>query len=438
MTARAGVLITFGAAALAFSSLAPVSARQNPASPPATSTPPPLVIQVRLDLIQIDASVTDKSGRPVTDLRAEDFTLEVDGQEQPIANAAHFGQSPPAAAEEGASASRAQGTPWAEAIVVFVIDDLNMSYKSMYDSRRALARFAEEMGPSRPLMALRRTSDEDLKFSLYRSADRFASAVRDLEYNIRSSKGIFPETPMSAPAFMGKPVDRTARNQAPPSDPTSGHTPAQEAQNLQQRAFSLVTTINSLRGFPGRKAVVLVSEGFWVDNQTRERFGDGLPLSSVFDDTDVSGAVRMLTEVANRASVVLYPVDPRGLMDGGPSVTDNVTALQANDLTRSRWDSRIGSQASLQYLAEDTGGLANATRNDLQGGFADVLRDQSTYYLIGFEPPQKTFVKSSGRPKFHKIKLSVNRSDVRVRTRAGFYGVTDEEVMRRAPLAAAP
>jgi VWFA-related protein len=428
MRARTGGLFISGAAVFALASSIAVSAQERPAAPP-------LVIKVGVDLIQIDASVTDKSGRPVTDLRAEDFTLEVDGQKQPIANAAHFGRSLPGAEQE-ASASPSEGNPYAESIVVFVIDDLNMSYKSMYDAKRSLARFAEEMGPSRPLMALRRTSDEDMKFSLYRSADRLASAVDDLKYNIRSSKGIFPESAVTAPVFMGRPGDRTTRGQAAVPVSMSGRTPAQEAQNLEQRAFSLVSTINTLRAFPGRKAVVLVSEGFWVDNQTRDRFGAGLPVSSVFDDTDVGGAVRLVTEVANRASVVLYPVDPRGLLDNTPSVVDNVTALQADNVSRSRWESRTGSQASLQYLADDTGGLADATRNDLQGGFADVLRDQTSYYLVGFEPPQKTFVKSSGRPRFHKIALSVNRAGVRVRTRAGFYGVTDEEVRKRAPLTA--
>ena len=436
MAARAGGLVVLSTAALALASSVTVSAQQSPA--PAAPASPSLVVQVGLDLIRIDASVTDKSGRPVTDLRAEDFILEVDGRRQKVANAAYVGPSLPGAGG-GTSSSPADGNPYAESIVVFVVDDLNMSYKSMYDAKRSLARFAEELGPSRPLMALRRTSDESPKFSIYRSADRLASAVNDLKYNNRSSKGIFSETTSTAPVFMGRPVDRTTQTRTSATTaPTSGLTPAQETQNLRQRAFSLVSTINTLRAFPGRKAVVLVSEGFWVDNETRERFGHDLPVSSLFEDTDISGAVRMVTEVANRASVVLYPVDPRGMLDGSPGVADNVTALQASDVTRSRWESRTGSQASLQYLAEDTGGLANATRNELQGGFADVLRDQTAYYLIGFEPPEKTFVKSSGRPKFHKIRLSVNREDVRVRTRAGFYGVTDQEVMKRAPLSSTP
>ena len=207
---------------------------------------------------------------------------------------------------------------------------------------------------------------------------------------------------------------------------------------MEQRAFSLISTLNSLRGVPGRKALVFVSEGFYIDNQVNDRINHGFSFGTLFDDTDLTAALRMITEMANRASVVLYTVDPRGLIVDFPGVGDNVSARQATAVTTSRWDERVGSQASLQYLADDTGGLAVANRNDLQGGFGDVLRDQASYYLIGFAPPAKAFAKKSGRPKFHKIKLSVNRKDVRVRTRAGFYGVTDEEVIKRAPLLATP
>ena len=91
-------------------------------------------------------------------------------------------------------------------------------------------------------------------------------------------------------------------------------------------------------------------------------------------------------------------------------------------------------QHTLRRLAEDTGGMSVFNRNDLKGGLRDVVEDQRSYYLIGFEPPESAFEKSSGKPRFHRIKLTANRKDVRIRTRAGFYGVTDEEVLRRAPL----
>ena len=432
MTPRTGGLVLVSAVAVALTSSFTVSAQQATGS---TSQPSPLVIQVGLDLIQIDASVTDKSGRPVTGLRPEDFTLTVDGKVQPITNTAYFGPT---------SASSIRVVPTGESIaeesnsdctVVFIIDDLNMSFGSMYAARQALSRFAEEMGPARPLVALRLSSDETDRYSLYRSADRFATSVRGLRYNIRSNKGI-----SSTSAATGEPYPQSAAMNRGESlmDPASSLTPTEQARNLDQRAFSLVSTINTLRGVPGRKAVVFVSEGFWVDNRLTNQMDMGFPFSSLFEDTNIAATLRMITEVSNRASVVLYTVDPRGLTVDFPGVADRVTAEQAALLTASRRNERMGSQASLQYLADDTGGLAIANRNDLKGGFGDVLKDQGAYYLVGFEPPDNTFVRNSGRPKFHKIKLSVNRKDLRVRTRAGYYGVTDEEVTRRAPLLATP
>ena len=411
MTARAGGLVLVGTATVALASSMAVSAQQGQA--PGSSTAPALVIQVGVDLIQMDAVITDKAGRHVTDLRPEDFTLEVDGEKQRVANAAYFGPSSASATE-----APTDGAVDSDHTVAFIIDDLNLSFQSMVTTRRALAIFAREMGPSRPLVALRLASDETESFSLFRSADRLASAASELQYNIRSSKPMSPLRSGTAQVSMA-----TTLNRAPlAAQAVSSLTPAEERRNMEQRAFSLISTLNSLRGIPGRKAVVFVSEGFYIDNQVNDRINHGFAFGTLFDDTHLTASLRLITEVANRASVVLYTVDPRGLIVDFRGVGNSVSARQAT--------------ASLQYLADDTGGLAVANRNDLQGGFGDVLRDQASYYLIGFEPPAKTFAKKSGRPKFHKIKISVNRKDVRVRTRAGYYGVTDEEVKQRAPLTA--
>lgn len=51
--------------------------------------------------------------------------------------------------------------------------------------------------------------------------------------------------------------------------------------------------------------------------------------------------------------------------------------------------------------------------------------------MVGFKPPQSTFAKASGKASFHHLKLVVNRPDAVVRTRSGFFGVTDREVETR-------
>ena len=45
-------------------------------------TADPKIFRVDVNLVQVDAVVTDKEGRPVTDLSAEDFVILQDGREQ--------------------------------------------------------------------------------------------------------------------------------------------------------------------------------------------------------------------------------------------------------------------------------------------------------------------------------------------------------------------
>ena len=391
--AQTFVPVMLGAALAAW---APSSVLAKPQ--PTTATPSaPMVIKVGVDLIQIDAAVTDKAGQPVSGLRPEDFTLEVDGRKVKISNAEF------------------SGPPSAGVALVFLVDDLNISRKNMDTVKQALGQFATESDGSRARVALRTTGDVAAGLPSFETPDRFAVAASGLRYNIRSSKGLAAARPDLAFGGSGAGVPR---NQAL-RPPASSNTPAEDLQNLQQRVFSLVATIDMLRSFPGRKAVVFVSEGFEVAYRAHEQAGSATAFNALFDDTNTRAALRMIAEVASRASVVLYTVDPKEIAVGAmPDQRPN----------------RIEDQLGLQQLADDTGGLANAYRYEMKGGFADVLKDQGSYYLVGFEPPEGAFEKVSGRPRFHKVKLSANVKGLRVRTRAGFYGVTDGEVINRAPL----
>ena len=63
----------------------------SPAVPPVPSAagPPPFVVRISIDLVQVDAVVTDKKGRLVTDLRLEDFEIVEDGRKQPLTNVSY-------------------------------------------------------------------------------------------------------------------------------------------------------------------------------------------------------------------------------------------------------------------------------------------------------------------------------------------------------------
>jgi hypothetical protein len=82
-----------------------------------------------------------------------------------------------------------------------------------------------------------------------------------------------------------------------------------------------------------------------------------------------------------------------------------------------------------ELLAKKTGGFQVRNSNGFQ--LDRILEDQRGYYLLGYRPTEETFNR-----QFHQIKVRVKSSGLTVRTRSGFFGVTEEEA-RRAQLSTA-
>jgi hypothetical protein len=74
-------------------------------------------------------------------------------------------------------------------------------------------------------------------------------------------------------------------------------------------------------------------------------------------------------------------------------------------------------------MTRQTGGFLVHNSNDF--GIDRVMDDQRGYYLIGFRPSEQTFNR-----RFHQIKARVKQKGLKLRTRAGFFGVTEDEARR--------
>jgi len=135
---------------------------------------------------------------------------------------------------------------------------------------------------------------------------------------------------------------------------------------------------------------------------------------------------------AVKANVSIYSLDVRGLQafpPGGEAQSASLHGQSAysgaavlNDL-----NGNAGSQETLATLSSDTGGKAFFDSNDFGGVFSQVQKDSSAYYVLGF---------TSNNPlkdgKFRRLKVQVNRADLKLDFRSGYYAGRDFEHLNRA------
>ena len=400
-----------------------VAASQAP-SPPLAQVPR---FRVAVDVVSIDAVVTDRSGDVVRDLTAADFEVLQDGKPQTV----RFAQFVPVmtagvsttAKAVGSSAIPAPSTsPIArehvQRTIVVVVDDLGLSVEGMNNVRQALRGFVDTSLLPTDLVAIVRTGESrGMLQSLTNDREMLHAAIDALRYNNQSRKGVSPTGDVVQVGLLAPQVDEVSALQRSVS--TAG----------SLAALNLV--VQGARDVPGRKTVIFASEGFQLTIGT-----DAKNIPDV--DPRVRNSVDHVIDQATRSGVVIYAIDGQGLQTGGLRASDDIHSIDTSrnadamgEVLRrfgaDRLHSTRDSQESLAYLAEQTGGFAVVNTNDLAKGLGRISGDVRDYYVIGYEPDRATFAAKDQPPRLHTIAVHVKRAGARVRTRKAFIGVSDPE-----------
>ena len=285
-----------------------------------------------------------------------------------------------------------------------VVDDLGLSVESMAHVRDALNNFVDAQMQPGDLVAILRTSAGMGAFQQFTNDKRLLHAAIDrIKFNMLSRTGVFTIAPYVPPP------------DAPPGFKllTPDRTPDHQSDLFRIGTLGAISyIIDGLRELPGRKSVVLFSENMDVTT---------LPGNA----SEATKHIRDLIDAANRASVVIDTIDPRGLMPAFVSSADDVKAGHVAPLQQLRATQRFDSQTGLGVLAEETGGLFIKNDNLVDNAMQLVLDDSNGYYLIAYRPNSATFDPETGAAKFHKTVLRVKTPGLHVRTRSGFLGVSD-------------
>jgi VWFA-related protein len=384
-----------------------------------------LVIRVNVELVQVDATVTNSKDEPVTDLKAEDFVILQDGKPQEITNFSFV------RTREAARADSVLKKPTPKPnneppppppplkrekvrrTIALVVDDFGLSYESMTPVRHAIQKWIEEEMQPNDLVALVMTGGGEGALQQFTNDKRLLyAAVNRIQYNVASRVGTTSLSGISTSSSS------SSGDFAPPN-------PRQE-RDLIYTTFTLQSVqdvVNGLKNLPGRKDLILFSESLKI------MYEDG-PGVSQGRDLRMKELLRKTIDSANKWAIVIHSIDPRGVI--GFVSAEQSSAADFGQLSSQLTSSRDG----MAQMAEETGGLVMMNRNNIDKALEKVVDDGDGYYLIGYQPDETTISEmKTGNGKYHTIQVRVKRSGLRVRTRSRFFstplGISPPDIMSR-------
>ncbi len=356
-----------------------------------------------VDLVLLDVSVLDRQRMPVHGLTAEDFTVLEDGRPQRIQTFSEV-ELPDAVTTTERQA------PWVRnvapdvqkntdfkdgRVLVIAMDDATpMPAAAVALGRRMAGQAIDQLGPSDVacvVFALDKKSGQEFtrdRARLHAAVNRFNGAI---------PLGSYSAFDVSALTLYLASVN-TVRDIS------------EYLVDLPQR----------------RKALLWVSVGVPIDWEAAqpalislESPGNASTPAAIMSVVRAAGE---LLGAAQRANVSVYGLDPRGLEAPAPYY-DALSGTTTFDVNPGRLNRDF-----LHGISVGTGGFAVTDTNNPLPGIRQVLRENASYYLLGYAT---TNPRTDGR--FRKIEVKVNRDDVAVRARQGYF---EPRPAKAAPAAA--
>jgi VWFA-related protein len=385
-------------------------------------------------MVVVDVIATDRSGNPVTDLKPGDFTVLEDGSPQQVrsfnfqhpAEVAASAVSAPLPAPRlpehvftNVPAYRAAGP-----LNVILVDALNSTLLNQMNVREEMFKLLLKLPPGRPVAIYA------LGAKLQMLQD-FTSDPKILRDALKSYKDHAPQqlkNPVGDPisqAFILTTLPSASSLRAYLSytqDAASFGADDQVAVTLK----ALQAIAQSLSAYPGRKNLIWLSASFPLALNV----GGTIKLRGQASERNYEPQLARMADSLMSAQVAVYPVDARGMatlsfleasgagrhpLGGGYSDGSGVGIEPvAADLS----DELLAAHATMNTLAERTGGKAFYNNNDLDKAVLAGMDDGATYYTLGYYPTSRQW---DGR--FRKIQIKAARAGVKLRYRIGYFAI---------------
>ena len=364
-----------------------------------------------VEIVEVQAVVTDAQGNAVTGLTQNDFEVVEGGKPQtiaafstveiPIEREERVLYSPTAIEPDVLSNNGSEGR-----IYLIAFDDIDPT--QALRARRFLRTFIERYVSANDIVAIgyftvgARESQEftSNKRVLLRQIDKFTGSIPG------ESSGSTALANAQAAAAGGDAEQAPTLAQTQTSLSSLNGLDAEARFKLRSRMKSFRDIVEFLAKVPGqRKSLLYISTGIGdavsavIDYQ-----GGVMPIE--LEDAHV--AIR----AAATGNVAIYPIDPRGLQaDGG----GEFTSFEETQSASTPAATRLAEISNARMLAETTGGFAFINQNNFDTALTRLVRENSSYYVLGY---YSTDDRRNGR--FRRLQVRVKRPGLQVRARTGY------------------
>ena len=365
----------------------------------AQDQPTNFTLRVNTQLVVQTVTITDKDGKPVEGLVADDFVLTEDNVLQTI-SVFEFEKfddtiSPrPSPRIPALAVERGPVQPPATRITPVPPGD------SRYQDRRLLALYFDmpQLGDAerfRALAAAQTFIDKQMTAADLIAIMTFSDGAVRVRRDFTDDRAALQETIYSL--LNGEDMNDTSGDFGQNSGEFSIFTTDRQLAALQ-------TTVNMLGVLKEKKSLI--------------DFTSGMNLNGV----DNQAQLRATLNAARRANVAFFPVDARGLvaltpMGDASRPSPGGIGMYTGAMALATMRNFQRSQDALYTLAADTGGKALLDYNDLSIGIVNAQRATSSYYILGYYPTN-----TARDGKLRRVKISVkNRSNLEISYREVYY-----------------
>jgi VWFA-related protein len=383
------------------------SAAQQPKTP---------TFGVGTKVVLVDLVVTDGKDNVVTGLSAADFIIKEDGKVRPIVSFAAFSNETTNAAGpqdvvvEPFPSATPEPRKIPNAIAVLFVDDGQLSPVQAMRMRPALKKLVDSLAERNGALALVAPwANISLANEVEGNRALFGAAIDKIKGRRFEERGTEPMADAEALAIERGDQSMLQRlslrfvalnpgldpDQATAMVRSRAMEVARDARNRRKDAFGvLLKSLDWLIKQPGRHSVVMVSGGFAADYEDDEQ--------------------REVVTRSHDAKAPIHFLDARGLQ--GMGMFQGVEYGPAMDREAGETPFAFAEAAEgSTSLALDTGGLVVRNTNNFEKGLERLFDTMSTYYVLGYDPPEHA------KPGFRKIKVEIKRKGLKVIARRGYF-----------------